>query len=529
MRILPSFSLPGRDSPVFRTKSISQLIDHTSGRHSLKRTLKPLDLLLLGIGAIIGTGIFVVTGIAAADYSGPALVLSFLISGIVCIFAALCYAELSTLVPAAGSAYTYCYASMGEIWAWIIGWDLILEYGLAVAAVSIGWSGYAVHLAGALGISLPVALTAPPGAEGGLFNLPAFLIVLFITGLLVLGMRESARVNAIVVGIKIAVVLLFVVLSVWSVDTANWDPFMPFGWMGVFSGAAIVFFAYIGFDAVVTAAEEIENPQRSLPIGIIGSLAICMILYVVVSAILTGVVPYTMFQQEAARSAPVAFALNFIGFPWAAALVAIGAVCGMTSVLLVLLFGQTRIFFAMSRDGLLPGIFRDVNPQSGSPVKATLLVGCIVAALAGLISLKSVASLVNMGTLAAFMIVGCGVILLRKKHPELPRPFRCPLVPWIPACCIISCLVLILSLGLLAQLLFVVWLAIGLTIYFLYGMQRHGRNTVPLEMNPTHPEPAFDLPEPRVPASGSMTIPGPEERGTSTGILRRGEREPETT
>jgi APA family basic amino acid/polyamine antiporter len=461
----PSFRL---DHSVFRTRSIADLIEGSRGEHALKKVLGPFELIMLGVGAIVGTGIFVVTGVAAANYSGPALAVSFAIAGTACVFAALCYAEFATLVPIAGSAYTYSYASLGEIWAWIIGWDLILEYSVSIAAVAIGWSGYMVNLLAGVGIRFPAALANPPGVSGGIVNLPAILIIGVITGLLTLGVRESATVNNAIVLVKLSVVLLFISLGVSHVNPVNWSPFMPSGWGGVITGAAIVFFAYIGFDAVSTAAEEVRDPQRNLPVGIIGSLIICTVLYIVVSAILTGMVPYLEFRDT---SAPVAYALLRIGINWGAALVSVGAICGITSVILVLLYGQTRIFFAMARDGLLPCTFGTVHPVLRTPVKVTLVVGCATAALASLLPLTSIAELVNIGTLAAFIIVSAGVLVLRRRRPELERPFRTPLVPWVPLLCILACLGLVLALPTVTHLRFVIWLLLGLSIYFLYGVK----------------------------------------------------------
>ena len=335
----------------------------------------------MGIGAIIGTGIFVITGVVAANYSGPALVVSFVIAGIVCTFAALSYAEFAAMVPVAGSAYTYSYASLGEIWAWIIGWDLILEYAVSIAAVAVGWSGYITSLAAGVGITIPAALANPPGTGGGLVNIPAMAIILLVTVLLVIGVKESVRVNTVIVCIKIGVILLFLYLAFGHIRPANWVPFMPFGWSGVITGAAIVFFAYIGFDAVSTAAEEVKNPQRNVPIGILSSLAIATVLYIAVSAVLTGIVPYSLF---AGTSAPVAFALGQIGISWGSALISVGAICGITSVIIVLMYGQTRIFFAMSRDGLLPGLFRADPPgvqdadQGHDPCRAVTCSPCRV-------------------------------------------------------------------------------------------------------------------------------------------------------
>ncbi len=463
-----------RNHMMFRTKSVSKLMEHCQGDHALKRVLRPYELLLLGIGAVVGTGIFVITGVAAAEYAGPAIILSFIISGIICILAALCYAEFSAMVPVAGSAYTYCYASLGEIWAWIIGWDLILEYAVSISAVAIGWSAYVVNLLTNVGVDLPPYLVNPPGVSGGLINLPAAIIILLITAMLIIGMRESARLNTIIVIVNISVILIFLALTYNHINPSNWHPFMPFGISGVFAGAAIVFFAYIGFDAVLTAAEEVEEPQKNLPRGIIGSVVIVMILYVCVAAALTGVLPYGDYIQT---SAPVAFALNQIGMPWGAALISIGALCGITSVILVTFYGQTRIFFAMARDGLLPSVFSDLHRRFQTPAKITLVVGIITSVLACFISLDVIAELVNIGTLAAFIIVAAGILMLRRVQPALERPFRCPLMPVVPLLCIISCCILILMLPFVTQLRFIIWMLIGLGVYFLFGI-RNSTNTI---------------------------------------------------
>ncbi|GLC28805.1 amino acid permease [Clostridium omnivorum] len=453
---------------IFRVKPINQLLQDGEGGKSLNKVLGSFELTMLGVGAIIGTGIFVLTGVAAANYSGPALILSFIISGLACAFAGLCYAEFAAMVPVAGSAYTYGYAALGEIWAWIIGWDLILEYAVAIAAVAIGWSGYIVNLLSSIGINLPKQLINAPGVNGGVINLPAILIIAVITGLLIIGVKESTTVNNIMVGIKLIVVLLFIILGVTHIKPANWTPFMPYGWKGVFQGASIIFFAYIGFDAVSTAAEEVKNPQKDLPRGIILSLIICTILYIVVSAILTGMVPYIQFKET---SAPVAFALQQIGINWGSALVSVGAVCGITSVLLVMMFGQTRVFFAMSRDGLLPKVFGEVHSKFRTPVKSTVLVGIVTALMAGFTPIGIVAELTNIGTLAAFMIVSAAVIVLRKKRPDLKRSFKCPMVPAVPIMAILFCGYLIYSLPRITQYRFIAWLAIGLVVYFIYGIK----------------------------------------------------------
>ena len=452
--------------PIFQTKPVSELIARTMEEGGLKKVLGPLELVLLGIGAIVGTGIFVITGVVAAYYSGPAIILAFVFSGLVCILAALCYAEFAAMVPVAGSAYTYSYASLGEIWAWIIGWDLILEYSVAIAAVAIGWSGYMTEFFHVAGFELPTALTNPPGVNGGIINLPSILIIALITSLLILGVKESARVNNVIVAIKIAVIFLFLYLGFSHINAVNWQPFMPYGWQGIFTGAAIVFFAYIGFDAVSTAAEEVRNPQKDLPVGIIGSLSISTLLYIAVSVVLTGVVSYLLLKGT---NAPIAFALEQIGIAWGSEIVAIGAICGITSVLLVLLFGQTRIFFAMARDGLLPRFFSTIHPKFRTPARVTLLVGTVTALIASLLPLEAVAELVNIGTLAAFIIVAASIIVLRRTEPHLERPFRVPFVPVVPIVCIVSCGILVASLPTITHLRFVIWLIIGLVIYFVYS------------------------------------------------------------
>ncbi|MGA2917979.1 amino acid permease [Methanoregula sp.] len=506
---------------MFWRKPVEDLHAEIANRPSLKRVLRPTDLVLMGVGAIIGTGVFVLSGVAAGLHAGNALPLSFLIAGVVCLFAALCYAEFSTMIPVAGSAYTYCYTSLGEIWAWIIGWDLVLEYGLAISAVAIGWSGYFCVLAGSLGFVIPASLSHPFGVDGGIVNLPAVIIVLCLTVLLIHGTQKSVRLNAIIVGIKILVILLFIVLGAGAIHPVNWQPFMPpTGWFGVFSGAAIVFFAFIGFDAVVTAAEETEEPQKSMPAGIIGSLVICMILYVIVGIVLTGIIPYTELTAPDAINAPIAFALEKIGYSWGAMLVSVGAICGMTSVLLVMLFGQSRILFAMSRDGLVPGIFSVVNPVTQTPVNVTVFTGIITAVIAGLFPLSIVAELVNMGTLVAFSIVAFGVIVLRWQQPGLKRPFSCPGVPYIPLLCIACCIFLICHLNTLSHQLFLIWLFLGLVVYFLYGVKksanRQNGNTclpepIPCTINPgapLAPLPEITTRDSRAdPAAGTLKTP----------------------
>ena len=423
---------------------------------------------MLGIGAIIGTGIFVLTG-TGATVAGPGLVLSFVISAFACGFAALCYAEFASMLPVSGSTYTYAYATLGEMIAWIIGWDLLLEYLLASSAVSVGWSGYFQSLLSGFGVTLPEYLTAAAGSLPGkqtLFNLPAFCVAMVITALLAFGIKESKRVNNVVVLIKVGVVLLFIGIGVWHVKPVNWQPALPFGFSGVFHGAAIVFFSFIGFDAVTCAAEEVKNPAKDIPRGVIWSLGVCSLLYVVVAAIMTGIVPYMQF---AGVDHPVSLALQVAKLDWFAGFVDLGAILGMMTVILVMTYGQTRILFAMSRDGLLPKIFSEVNPKYGTPYKATWLIGTIIALLAGFVPLHTLAELVNIGTLAAFTLIALSVIVLRKREPDLPRKFVCPGVPYIPTLAILCCGFLMTQLSLLTWLCFMAWLLIGLVVYFGYS------------------------------------------------------------
>ena len=450
---------------VFKKKSIAQAIEGAD--RGLARSLSAMDLTLLGIGAIIGAGIFVLTGVAAATKAGPALSLSFVMGAFACGFAALVYAEFASAVPLSGSAYTYTYVTLGELPAWIIGWDLILEYALACATVAIGWSGYFLRLMTGLGVNLPPALTHAPG-DGGLINLPAFSIMLLISVVLAIGVRQTSVANAVIVILKLAVIAIFLIAAVPHVQPANWEPFMPFGWSGVMSGAGLIFFAYIGFDAVSTAAEEAKNPQRDMPIGIIVSLVLCTLIYIGVTVVLTGIAPYATLNV----ADPIAFALSQINEHFAAGATAIGAVAGLTSVLLVMMYGQTRVFYAMSRDGLLPAVFSEVHPRFRTPARTTLLTGLLIAIAAGVLPIHEVASLVNVGTLAAFVMVSIAVLYLRRAQPDLPRPFRTPFVPWTPILAILSCGYLIASLEAVTLWRFVIWMAIGLALYFGYARQR---------------------------------------------------------
>ncbi|MBP2625752.1 MAG: hypothetical protein H6Q68_463 [Firmicutes bacterium] len=448
---------------LFRTKSIADMIRGTE-QHALKKTLGSMDLVLLGIGCIIGTGIFVLTGVAAAKYAGPGIMLSFILSGLACGFAALAYAELAAMIPVAGSAYTFAYASLGEIIAFIVGWALVCEYTVGAAAVAAGWSGYAVGLFKTAGIILPKAWTAVP-ADGGILNVPAVLIVSFLTYLLVLGTKESAKLNKILVFIKLGCVALFLFLATPHVNPTNWDPFLPFGLGGVATGAAIVFFAYIGFDAVSTAAEECKNPNRDIPIGIVGSLVVCTVLYIAVAAVLTGVVPYSSLNN----SEPVAFALRAIGMNFGSAVVALGAICGITTVLLVMMFGQTRVFLAMSRDGMIPQSLVKIHPTHGTPHVITIITGIVVCILSGLLPINIIAELCNLGTLFAFCIVSAGVWVLRKTQPNAHRPFRCPAVALTVPLAVLFCGYLISNLPPNTFIFFGIWYAIGMAVYFFYS------------------------------------------------------------
>jgi APA family basic amino acid/polyamine antiporter len=455
---------------VFRKKNVEHMIAGAQAA-GLKKALGALDLTFLGVGAIIGTGIFVLTGTGAVQ-AGPALTVSFVIAAIACGFAALAYAEFASTIPVAGSIYTYSYATLGELAAWIIGWDLMLEYGLATSAVSVGWSGYLQSLLSGFGISLPVALTAAPGALPGhttLFNLPAFLVMMAITTLLSVGVRESTRVNNLMVAIKVTVVLLVIAVGVFHVTPANWHPFMPNGWSGVFGAAAVMFFAFIGFDSVSSAAEEVKNPKRDLPIGIIASLGVCAVLYIAVAAIVTGIVPSAQFAHI---SHPVSYALQVAGQPWVAGLIDLGAVLGMLTVILVMAYGQTRVIFAMSRDGLLPAALSRVHPRFATPFLTTWLCGIFFGLIGALVPLDVLAELINIGTLAAFSMVSIAVLILRRTHPELPRAFRCPGVPVVPVLAVASCVFLMVNLAGITWTAFLVWLALGMTIYFGYSRRR---------------------------------------------------------
>jgi basic amino acid/polyamine antiporter, APA family len=471
------------DSNLLRTKSIEQLVgDVEHGGKALRRTLSALDLTLLGIGAIIGTGIFVLTGTAAANQAGPGIVLSYVIAGLACGFAALCYAEFAAMIPISGSAYTYAYATLGEIFAWMIGWDLILEYAVGSMTVAVGWSGYFQRILAGFGLHLPVWMSASPDpAAGTLVNLPAILIVLAIMVLLVIGVRESARFNAAMVAVKLAAVAFFIIVGFTYVKPENWSPFMPYGFSGVMTGAAVVFFAYIGFDAVSTTAEEAKNPSRDLPIGIIASLVICTILYLVVAGILTGILPVVDYKADAQfLNAPVGYALAVIQKDWAAGLVSAGAVAGITSVLLVMLMSQPRIFFAMSRDQLLPPGVSKVHPRFRTPYITTIITCVIVAAIAGFVPINVLGEMTSIGTLFAFVIVSFAVIVLRVKRPEARRPFRVAGGFLIPVLGVLACVYLMVSLSVMTWVRFLGWLDVGMVIYWFYG-RTHSPLVVPAE------------------------------------------------
>jgi basic amino acid/polyamine antiporter, APA family len=459
---------------LLRKKSITSLITQSEKKgQSLKKEIGAFDLTMLGIGAIIGTGIFVLTGVAAAEHAGPALVISFILSGLACVFAALCYSEFASTVPVSGSAYTYSYATFGEIFAWILGWDLILEYGLASSAVASGWSGYFQGLLSGFGIHVPTAVSSAfDPVKGTYVDVPAIIIVLIITFLLTQGVKKSTRFNNIMVVTKLLVVLLFIGVGVSYVKPANWTPFMPFGFSGVATGAATVFFAYIGFDAVSTAAEEVRNPQRSMPIGIISSLAICTVLYIIVSLILTGIVPYNQLGVKN----PVAFALQYIHQDWVAGFISLGAIIGITTVLLVMLYGQTRLFYAISRDGLLPKALSKVNPKTQTPVLNSWITAAFVCFFAGIVPLNKLAELTNIGTLFAFITVSIGVVILRKTQPNLNRAFKVPFVPLVPILAVVFCGYLVLQLPTVTWIGFGVWLLIGLVVYFVYGYRNSTMN-----------------------------------------------------
>jgi APA family basic amino acid/polyamine antiporter len=472
------------DTSYMARKSVADIVGSADaeGSHALSKALGATSITAMGIGAIIGAGIFVLTGTAAAQFAGPSIILSFVLGGIACAFVGLCYSELAAMLPVCGSSYTYTYATLGEIFAWIIGWDLILEYAMGAATVAVGWSGYIVSLLHNAGINIPPDLAAAPGtviklADGttvtGIINLPAILIIAILTTMLVLGTKESARLNNIMVAVKLAVVVAFIALGMFFIKPANWHPFIPantgqfgnFGMSGILRGSAVVFFAFIGFDAVSTAAQEAKKPQRDMPIGILGSLIICTILYILVAGVLTGLVPY----GELNVPDPIAKGVDAIGLTWFSVLIKIGALTGLTTVILVLLYGQSRIFFTMSQDGLLPPLFARVHPRLQTPHLSQIMIGTIVAIVAALTPISVLGEMVSIGTLFAFILVCGAVIYLRRSDSDASRPFRVPGVPMVPVLGILFCLLLMAGLPLVTWVRLVVWLVIGLIIYVSYG------------------------------------------------------------
>jgi basic amino acid/polyamine antiporter, APA family len=483
-------------SNLFKTKPLALLLEEMKGENRLRRILGPVTLTSLGVGAIIGTGIFVLVGLTAHDKAGPALMLSFTVAGVACIFAALCYAEFASMVPVAGSAYTYAYATLGELFAWIIGWDLVLEYSVSSATVANGWSKYFQDFIGIFGYRVPAAFAQAPfdydvaagvfKTTGAVFDLPAVIIVVIITTILVKGIRESATFNAAVVITKLLIILMVIAVGVFYINPDNWHPFAPYGLTGVsffgktlvgqeapggeplgmLAGAGMIFFAYIGFDSVSTHAEEARHPQRDVPIGLIASLIICTILYIAVAAVLTGMVPYSKININA----PVSDAFRQVGLTWAQFLISLGALAGITSVLLVLMLSQPRVLLAIARDGLLPkSFFGAVHPRFRTPWKSTILTGIFVGIMTAFLPIRFLAELVNIGTLLAFVIVCAAVLIMRRTHPDATRPFRAPFVPLVPILGILFCLLLMFSLPPGNWLRLLVWLLLGFAIYFFYG------------------------------------------------------------
>ena len=466
---------------LFATKPLNKIIaESEGGEHTLKRTLGASQLVALGIGAIIGAGIFTLTGVAAANHAGPAIVYSFILAAIGCAFAGFCYSEFSTMIPIAGSAYTYAYATMGELLAWIIGWALVLEYAVGASTVAVSWSATIDSILHDFGVDLPRSLIASPFTAGagqtGYFNLPAVFIIVVISSILIIGIRESARFNALIVVIKVSVVVFFIILGYLYINRANYTPFLPpnttgefgaYGWSGVLRAAGQIFFAYIGFDAVSTAAQEAKNPKRDMPLGIVGSLAICTVLYILYAFVLTGLVNY----KDLNVAAPLAVAVDRLpaSYAFVGKLLKLGSLAGLTSVILVMLLGQSRVFFSMSRDGLLPRLFSDVHPSFRTPWKSNLLLMLFVSLGAGLAPIARLGEMTSIGTLFAFVLVCIGIIIMRRTQPDLPRPFKTPLVPLVPVLGILSNVALMVGLNPLTWMAFFIWMAIGLVIFFTYS------------------------------------------------------------
>ena len=446
---------------LFRKKEIIGSIKKGS---ELTKCLTALDLTFFGVGAIIGAGIFILTGVVAATQAGPAVIFSYILAGIACVFAALSYAELASSIGGCGSAYGYAYAGFGELIAWIVGWDLLLEYAISVSAVSVGWSSYASDFLTAIKLPLPKLFLYGP-IQGGILNAPAVLIIALLTGLLIIGVKSSSRINNLMVTVKLLIVLLFIVVASTEVKVANWSPFMPFGWSGVIKGASLIFFAYIGFDAVSTAAEEAINPQRDLPRGIIGSLIICTVLYILVAGLLTGMVSYSTLNV----ASPISNALLTLGYKTIAGFISIGAVTGLTTVMLVLFYGLTRVLLAMSRDGLLPTIIAKTGTSRHTPARSILLCGILMSFLAALTPIDVLAELVNVGTLFAFIVVCLGVLYLRYTQPDMERPFKVPGMPYVPILGALACFYLMIHLPWVTLMRFILWMVIGLLIYFAYS------------------------------------------------------------
>jgi basic amino acid/polyamine antiporter, APA family len=492
---------------IFATKSIEQIKEEQLGEGSggLKRVLGVWQLVMLGVGAIIGTGIFVLTGQAAAANAGPAIVIAMIVAGVTSVLAAFCYSEFASTVPVAGSAYTYAYATLGEFVAWVIGWDLILEYALGAATVAVGWSGILVTLLGQIGLSFPAALSAAPGTVVqvagadpviAVLNVPAILITMLVTALLIVGVSEAASVNGAIVITKIAVLLIVIAAGAVFIDSANWHPFVPpntgtfgeYGWSGILRGAGVIFFAYIGFDAVSTSAQEARNPQRDMPRGILGSLAICTLLFVLVSGVMVGLVPYkTMLNQAAPLVLTIeAAADKSVGTPWQGTmavvkvLVTVGGLAALSSVMVVMMLAQPRIFLSMAKDGLLPAWAARVHPRFRTPHISTLVTGIVVALAAGFTPIGTLGSLVSIGTLMAFVIVSCGIIVLRRTRPDLPRPFRMPWVPLLPLLSAAVSLTLMLGLPRATWERLIIWMILGIVVYFVYGRKRSRLRTADL-------------------------------------------------